>query len=134
MLLKCRCPRRTTVSRHKLGVFRQQLLQVLDNLERPLLEDLELHQEGGIDPTDEAQARMSVDVTAQTLDIEWHKQRAIHAALDKLDSGEYGVCESCGQKIPPKRLRALPWATHCTACQLREEAEADSVKAYHWAA
>jgi DnaK suppressor protein len=122
------------MSEQQYGAFRQQLLRRLGNLERPPLGKLDLHREGEIDPTEEAQARMSVDVTAQALDIEWHKQRAIHAALEKLDTGEYGFCESCGQKIPPKRLKALPWAAYCTACQAWKEAEAEAVKSYHWAA
>ena len=119
------------MSRHELGAFRRELLQRLNTLERPPLEKLDLHQERGFDPAEEAQARMSLDVTAQALDIEWHKQRAIQAALGKLQSGEYGLCESCGQEIPKKRLKALPWATLCTGCQTWKEAAEDLVKPYH---
>ncbi len=34
-------------------------------------------------------------------------------ALVKLDEDSYGVCDACGQKIPPARLEALPWAVLC---------------------
>jgi DnaK suppressor protein len=33
----------------------------------------------------------------------------------------YGRCEKCGEEISEKRLDALPFATHCIACQEEEE-------------
>lgn len=40
----------------------------------------------------------------------------VEDALSKLDSGEYGVCESCGQPIPEVRLEAKPAARLCISC------------------
>jgi DnaK suppressor protein len=37
-------------------------------------------------------------------------------ALDKLDEGTYGVCDSCGGVIPEGRLEIHPWAVRCVAC------------------
>ena len=42
-------------------------------------------------------------------------------ALDRLDSGTYGVCESCGEAIGKMRLMAFPRATLCMTCKQREE-------------
>lgn len=42
-------------------------------------------------------------------------------ALDRLESGEYGTCESCGKPIGKGRLMAFPRATLCVACKQREE-------------
>ena len=42
-------------------------------------------------------------------------------ALDLLDSGDYGICTSCGQPIGKLRLQAFPRATLCLACKQREE-------------
>jgi DnaK suppressor protein len=36
-------------------------------------------------------------------------------AEEKLAEGSYGVCDVCGNPIPPARLAALPWATLCVA-------------------
>jgi RNA polymerase-binding transcription factor len=41
----------------------------------------------------------------------------IDAALGRIDSGTYGVCERCHQAIPKPRLRALPYARLCVACK-----------------
>ena len=38
-------------------------------------------------------------------------------ALARLEEGEYGTCHECGAEIPDKRLRALPFAIRCRACQ-----------------
>ena len=41
--------------------------------------------------------------------------RQVRHALALLESGEYGVCETCGTDIPEGRLEARPWATRCIA-------------------
>lgn len=35
------------------------------------------------------------------------------AALERLDAGDYGSCERCGQPIPPARLDAMPTTRFC---------------------
>jgi DnaK suppressor protein len=40
----------------------------------------------------------------------------IDAAFGRLDSGTYGVCESCGRPIAPARLEARPLARTCIDC------------------
>lgn len=34
-------------------------------------------------------------------------------ALEKIEKGEYGLCEKCGQEIGEKRLQAIPEAKYC---------------------
>jgi RNA polymerase-binding protein DksA len=45
----------------------------------------------------------------------------VEHAIARLDSGTYGVCESCGNPIAKARLLALPHATLCVTCKQREE-------------
>jgi DnaK suppressor protein len=47
-------------------------------------------------------------------------------ALDKLDhaSGEAGTCEDCGEDIPWGRLKAMPYAELCVACQGKRDGPA----------
>jgi DnaK suppressor protein len=47
---------------------------------------------------------------------------AIEDALASLHLGRYGVCSECGGEIAEARLKALPFATLCHACQSGEEA------------
>ncbi|MBX3155265.1 MAG: TraR/DksA family transcriptional regulator [Deltaproteobacteria bacterium] len=37
-------------------------------------------------------------------------------ALRRLDTGDYGVCVTCGEDIAPARLDALPTAATCIEC------------------
>lgn len=43
----------------------------------------------------------------------------VEAALEKIEDGTYGVCESCGQRIGEARLEAMPTASHCIECASR---------------
>ncbi len=45
----------------------------------------------------------------------------IEAALRKIEKDDFGMCESCRKKITDQRLRAMPWARYCIACQSRNE-------------
>lgn len=42
-------------------------------------------------------------------------------AIDRIDAGTYGRCESCGRPIAKARLQAFPSATLCVSCKQREE-------------
>ena len=47
--------------------------------------------------------------------------RNIHAALARMDSGDYGQCIQCGEPIPHARLLANPHALRCVACAAASE-------------
>lgn len=52
---------------------------------------------------------------------ERHELDEIRAAQARLETGSFGVCESCLRPIPLSRLRAVPWARACVTCQNRKE-------------
>ena len=37
-------------------------------------------------------------------------------AIRRVEGGDYGRCEACGQPIPDERLETLPTASRCVAC------------------
>jgi len=47
--------------------------------------------------------------------------RKIQSALERLDTGEFGICESCGEDIAFRRLEARPVTTKCIDCKIEEE-------------
>lgn len=47
--------------------------------------------------------------------------RQVSHALERLDDGDYGICEKCGKPIPAARLAAFPSATLCVSCKQLEE-------------
>ena len=48
----------------------------------------------------------------------------IQEAMARLETGSFGTCEICGASISLPRLRAIPWARHCLACQFQQERRA----------
>ena len=58
-----------------------------------------------------------------------HQSRSltdINGALERIDSGEFGICLECEEPISPKRLAAVPWAAYCLRCQEMRDAEASA--------
>jgi DnaK suppressor protein len=49
--------------------------------------------------------------------------RDVVSALQRIDDGNFGACERCGEAIAEKRLEALPFARHCIECQRVVEQE-----------
>jgi RNA polymerase-binding protein DksA len=56
---------------------------------------------------------LSIDANAEDL------LRKVEHALEHINEGTYGICESCGNPIPVARLTALPYATICVECAKR---------------
>ncbi len=56
------------------------------------------------------------DLAVGTLQREQQLLREVETALARLDRGDYGVCEGCGEDIPERRLQALPWTCFCLKC------------------
>jgi DnaK suppressor protein len=47
------------------------------------------------------------------------KQLRVLRALEKLEDGTYGICDSCGKPIAPARLRFAPESVLCIDCARR---------------
>jgi DnaK suppressor protein len=61
------------------------------------------------------------DVALGLLQNERQELRDIDAALERLEEGRYGLCNACGQAIPPGRLEAMPQASRCVPCAEKQE-------------
>src|SRR4051794_17774946 len=62
------------------------------------------------DGTIEAVSRLTDVGVGANLEV---TEANILRALQKIQDGTYGLCDTCGQPINPKRLAALPESTHC---------------------
>jgi len=49
---------------------------------------------------------------------------SVEHALQKFEDGTYGLCDSCGKKIDPERLEALPQASLCLECKTSQSKNA----------
>jgi RNA polymerase-binding protein DksA len=56
------------------------------------------------------------DFTYVSLENEIRTLAEVELSLRRLETGEYGLCGSCGEEIAAARLDALPWTRVCVAC------------------
>ncbi len=69
------------------------------------------------DLVDLAEALAEADQSQLISELIDDHQREVERALELAREGRYGLCEDCGQAIPPERLRFRPESTRCLDCQ-----------------
>jgi DnaK suppressor protein len=74
------------------------------------------------DPTDRASIESDRSFVLRLRERERMLLTKINEALERIESGEFGICESCGEEIGFKRLEARPVTTLCINCKTRSEA------------
>ncbi len=75
------------------------------------------------DMTDQASAEADQNFNLRLRERDQRLLKKIDEALERITSGTFGICESCGQEIGLKRLQARPVTTLCIECKTRQEAE-----------
>lgn len=73
------------------------------------------------DDLEASDANIQHDLEIALLQMRAETLVRVDAALIRLDAGKYGCCASCQAEIPAPRLRALPFAVRCQACEERRE-------------
>lgn len=73
------------------------------------------------DPTDRATQESDRSFELRIRDRERKLINKIREALDRIDNGEFGICELCGEDISEGRLKARPVTTLCIDCKIEEE-------------
>ena len=74
------------------------------------------------DPTDRASLEADRNFMLRIRDREHKLIKKIKKALDRIENGTFGICESCGEEISIKRLKARPVTSQCIECKSKEEA------------
>jgi DnaK suppressor protein len=57
------------------------------------------------------------DVTVAAANLRRRTLKEVENALRRVSKGTYGTCEMCSAEIPANRLKAIPWARFCLACE-----------------
>jgi len=77
-----------------------------------------------LDAVESSEADIQDEIEFALIQMKTETLNKINDALARLDAGEYGYCYECGAEIAENRLRALPFAVRCKACEeAREVAE-----------
>lgn len=112
-------PRQLEHFRELLEAQRQALIATKDaasDSTKPVL--LDQASVGRLSRMDAMQGQAMAIETQRRRDIQL---RRIHAALARMQSGDYGLCTACGEEIALPRLQADPASGLCIACASRQE-------------
>jgi len=113
-----------SMDKAKIEEFRQLLNEQMDQLLRDAektVSDMNDEKANFPDPTDRASLESDRNFELRIRDRERKLINKIREAIERLDEGEYGVCESCGEDIGEARLRARPVTTLCIECKTEQE-------------
>jgi DnaK suppressor protein len=87
---------------------------------------------GRVAEDDQAQISHDEFVSLRMNGLDYQQLRMVEEALDRLDSGDYGICPACDEPIAEKRLQALPWARYCVKCEEDMGEEAGIIAGGTW--
>jgi DnaK suppressor protein len=103
----------------KSSAFRKPLekkkMELLDNLGYTRFDTIA--KMGRVAEEDQAQLSHEEFISLQRNSMDYEMLRLVQAALDRIDRGEYGICQDCEEPIADRRLDAIPWAQCCVRCQ-----------------
>ena len=102
----------------RLDEVRSRIVRTVATTDEELT-TLEAHQAGS--PTEDVATEAATGILSRLEGQEKHELDEVAAARARLATGTYGACEGCHRAIPLARLRAMPAARYCVACQHREE-------------
>jgi DnaK suppressor protein len=113
------------MDKENLNFFKELLaarLQDLLNQAGNTVSGMTDHRENFPDPTDRASLETDRNFMLRIRDRESKLIKKIKQALDRIETGTFGICETCGEDIAIERLKARPVTTQCIECKTKEEA------------
>lgn len=77
-----------------------------------------------VQAADEEEMSQSAQLQKMTNTLQQRNRQAlfrIEKALNRINKGEFGLCQDCGEHIAEARLKALPDADVCISCAENQE-------------
>jgi len=112
------------MKKEELEFFKKYLTEQLEELLKEAdgtVSDMSVQKESFPDPTDRASHEADRNFMLRIRDRESKLIKKIKKALIRIEEGTFGICESCGEDIAFKRLKARPVTTQCIDCKTKEE-------------
>ncbi len=108
----------------QLDFFKNLLLSQLEELRKSgqeAVSGMKNQENAYADLVDQASNDASQEFVFRIKDRERKLINKIKDALERIEDGSYGLCETCGEDISVGRLTARPVATHCIVCKTAAE-------------
>ena len=100
-----------------LNAWKQELLEEVSRTVHSMQDETANHP----DPNDRASQETDMSLELRSRDRERKLIKKIEEGTAKIDSSDYGYCETCGVEIGVQRLEARPTATLCIDCKTLDE-------------
>jgi DnaK suppressor protein len=100
-----------------LDAWKHELLEEVSRTVHSMQDETANHP----DPNDRASQETDMSLELRSRDRERKLIKKIEEATAKIDSNDYGYCETCGVEIGVQRLEARPTATLCIDCKTLDE-------------
>ena len=100
-----------------LNAWKQELLEEVSRTVHTMQDETANHP----DPNDRASQETDMSLELRSRDRERKLIKKIEEATAKIDSNDYGYCDTCGVEIGVQRLEARPTATLCIDCKTLDE-------------
>jgi DnaK suppressor protein len=112
------------MNKKKLEEFQELLQEQLDQLIHDAgktVSEMTDEKTNFPDPTDRASLESDRNFELRIRDRERRLIGKIREALDRIEAGDFGECEDCGDQIGDARLKARPVTTLCIECKTEQE-------------
>ncbi len=107
------------VNSTELQYFKEFLLNqksLILNKSTEFKSEAKIRGDSGCDEVEAVSNELSLNLAIHLHERDRSVLYQIEKALAKLEEGQYGVCEGCGEQIQPKRLKARPFTNLCIEC------------------
>jgi RNA polymerase-binding transcription factor DksA len=113
----------------ELAEIRQMLLkrkselwqEISEDIEKDAREDYQELVQSIRDGSDRALAELEETTIFSYVKLKVREIENIDEALNRMAAGKYGSCRDCGGWVRPARLKVVPDAVRCRACQEKRE-------------
>jgi DnaK suppressor protein len=102
--------------RNRLLDLREQLTGAIGRMSETVLTDAQPPEEHDRQVSESPDKELILEQDEETI------RREVMKALERVDRGDYGICQECGEPIGLPRLEAMPYAPYCIGCERRVEA------------
>ena len=125
--------RGTETARHAtLEKLLRQHTELLQERRQVLRDSLPVATTGVLDWEEQALDAEEQGIGYSVLELTSRTVHGIETALRRLEAGQLGTCSDCRCGISDARLRALPFAARCLACQERHDLAAGWAERAGW--
>lgn len=109
------------MDKRSLASYKKKLLAKRQELTEAYNRDKNYGRESDAGGTQDLADKASTSYTKEFLYSLSNNERIVlqevEDALERLEGGDFGICQECEEAIHKKRLDAVPWARYCLACQ-----------------